>query len=201
VIGGRGAADEHLEPLLERGMARDLAESLSEYLALVAVWNQRTNLTAARTAVERVEILVADAWKAAPFVRAGSLIDIGSGNGSPGLVLALVRRDLKVTLLEPRARRWAFLREATRRLDRSDVEVSRSRCEDFAGRASTVTVRAVGLDLSIAGRLLEPGGELLVFGGLPDPGADLRVVEAHPLERSQLHCLRRNDGGNVSRET
>jgi 16S rRNA (guanine527-N7)-methyltransferase len=200
VIGGRGAADEHLRPLLERGVPHELTEPLAAYLTLVAAWNLRTNLTAARTALERVEILVADVWKAAPFVRAGSLIDIGSGNGSPGLVLALVRRELEVTLLEPRARRWAFLREATRKLDRSDVTVLRSRCEDFDGRATTVTVRAVGLDLSIAAQLLEPGGDLLIFGGHPDPGPSLRVMETRPLERTQLHRLRRASE-SVSRET
>jgi 16S rRNA (guanine527-N7)-methyltransferase len=191
VIEGRGGTDEHSRPLLERGVPQQLTEPLAAYLTLVAAWNQRTNLTAARTATERVEILVSDVWKAAPLVRTGSLIDIGSGNGSPGLVLALARRELKVTLLEPRARRWAFLREATRRLERDDVTVLRARCEDFDGRAGTVTLRAVGLDLSIAAQLLEPGGDLLVFGGQPDPGPGLRLVETYPLERTQLHRLRR----------
>ena len=56
----------------------------------------------------------------------GALVDVGSGNGSPGLVLALLRDDLSVTLLEPRQKRWAFLREASRRAGRG-AEQSRAR--------------------------------------------------------------------------
>jgi hypothetical protein len=63
----------------------------------------------------------------------GRLIDVGSGNGSPGLVLALLRDDLEAILLEPRARRWAFLREATRAAGRGDVEVLRRRHDQYEG--------------------------------------------------------------------
>ena len=68
---------------------------------------------------------------AAHLPEPGSLIDVGSGNGSPGLVLALVRDDLEVTLLEPRARRWAFLREAAR--------ASGARASASCGSATTAT--------------------------------------------------------------
>src|SRR4051794_36598931 len=93
--------DDHAAHLERLGIPEDLRPRLCSYLALVATWNERTNLTGARTAEDRVRILVADAWRASVFVEAGSLVDIGSGNGSPGLVLALLRRDLRVTLLEP----------------------------------------------------------------------------------------------------
>ena len=86
----------------------------------------RINLTGARTAEERVAILVApSAGVGRPGP--GLLLDLGSGNGSPGLVLAALRPDLPVTLLEPRQRRWAFLREAARATGRADVDVRRCR--------------------------------------------------------------------------
>jgi 16S rRNA (guanine527-N7)-methyltransferase len=82
-------------------------------------------------------------------------------------VLALVRDDLDVTLLEPRARRWAFLREAARAAGRS-VRVLRVRHDGYPGPpARTVTLRAVALPLAVLVPLVSPGGRVLVFGGRP----------------------------------
>jgi 16S rRNA (guanine(527)-N(7))-methyltransferase RsmG len=200
VTTARGSVAAHSAQLSELGIPPEFVEPLESYLGLIATWNQRTNLTAAKSPAERVQVLVADPWRAAPFVRSGSLIDVGSGNGSPGLVLALVRPDLTVTLLEPRARRWAFLREAARRLRREDVKVLRSRCEEFSGSAKTATIRAVGLDLDKAAALVEAGGDLLIFGGHPKPVPQFALVGTHPLDRSELYVFRRVTV-SVSRET
>jgi 16S rRNA (guanine(527)-N(7))-methyltransferase RsmG len=196
----RSSVAAHSALLFELGIPAAFVEPLEGYLALIATWNERTNLTAAKSPAERVSVLIADPWRAAPLVRPGSLIDVGSGNGSPGFVLALVRPDLRVTLLEPRARRWAFLREAARWLKREDVTVVRARCEDFSGTAQTATIRAVGLDLSRAAVVVEPGGDLLIFGGRPKPGPQFLRVGTHRLDRSELHVFRRVTP-SVSRET
>jgi len=104
---------------------------------------------------------------AAGLAAPGTLIDVGSGSGSPGLVLALLRDDLEVTLLEPRARRWAFLREAARAAGRP-VRVLRLRHDTYPGPpARTVTLRAVAVPLAELAPLVEPGGRVLVFGGRP----------------------------------
>lgn len=143
---------------------------LAAYLDTLADWSRRTNLTGARTAAERVRLLVADVLPAATLPEPGALIDVGSGNGSPGLVLALVRDDLEVTLLEPRVRRWAFLREASR-VSARRVTVLRQRHDGYSGPAArTVTLRAVALPLGELGSLVEPGGRVLVFGGRPRAG-------------------------------
>lgn len=106
----------------------------------------------------------------APLLERGRLLDVGSGNGSPGLVLALLRPDVEVTLLEPRLKRWAFLREAARACGRSDVEVLRARHDEYAGApAATVTVRALALTPADLFPLTAPGGRLIVFG--PPPAA------------------------------
>ena len=112
----------------------------------------------------------------------GSLIDVGSGNGSPGLVLALLRDDLEVTLLEPRARRWAFLREAARAAGRP-VRVLRLRHDSYPGPpARTVTLRAVAVPLAELAPLVEPGGRVLVFGGRPLAGGPFEpIAEAEGL--------------------
>jgi 16S rRNA (guanine527-N7)-methyltransferase len=114
-----------------------------------------------------VRLLVGDVLPAARLPAPGALVDVGSGNGSPGLVFALVRDDLEVTLLEPRARRWAFLREAARAAGRP-VRVLRVRHDGYPGPpARTVTLRAVGLPLAELGGLVSPGGLVLVFGRRP----------------------------------
>jgi len=193
--------DEHALSLAALGLAPPQIGPLDTYLGLVESWNQRTNLTGAADAAERVRVLVADPWRAAPLVASGALIDVGSGNGSPGLVLALLRPDLEVTLLEPRARRWAFLREAARQLGRPDIRVERLRCEEFPGTARTVTVRAVGLGLQVLAPRVGPGGELMLFGRREAEGAGLQYDRSHPLEYTDLHVYRRMGDAPVSRET
>jgi 16S rRNA (guanine527-N7)-methyltransferase len=117
-----------------------------------------------------VRLLVGDVLPAAPLADPGSLIDVGSGNGSPGLVFALLRDDLEVTLLEPRARRWAFLREAARAAGRG-VRILRLRHDAYAGPpARTLTLRALALPLAELAGLVLPGGRVLVLGGRPEAG-------------------------------
>ena len=78
-----------------------------------------------------------------------------------------------MTLLEPRSRRWAFLREAARVADRG-VRVLRLRHDAYAGPpARTVTLRAVALPLAEVALLVEPGGRVLVLGGRPQAGGPL----------------------------
>ena len=115
-------------------------------------------------------MLVEDALRGVEVVRGfdGPVVDVGSGNGSPGLVLGLLRDDLEPTLLEPRARRWAFLREAARAAGRSGVRVLRKRHDAYPGPpAETVTLRALALPLGELVALVAPGGRVLVFGGSP----------------------------------
>lgn len=193
-----GERDEHSTVLAELGIPAEPRAALARYLDLVASWNQRTNLTGAVSAEQRVRVLVADPWLASGHVKSGSVLDVGSGNGSPGLVLALLRPDLAMTLLEPRARRWAFLREAARELGRPDVMVERCRSDAYGGRpVQTITVRAVRLDLADLGRLLAPSGEILIFGGQPEARPPFSLQARHRLNDSELHVFARD----VSRET
>jgi len=94
-----------------------------------------------------------------------SLFDIGSGAGLPGIVIALARPDLKVTLIEPLERRVEFLKEATEGLG---IEVIRGRAQDVKKSADYVTARAVApLEKlkKISWHLVKPGGALLAMKG------------------------------------
>ncbi|WP_035832768.1 16S rRNA (guanine(527)-N(7))-methyltransferase RsmG [Jonesia quinghaiensis] len=100
----------------------------------------------------------------------GSVADLGSGAGLPGLVIACMLPDVHVRLIEPMERRCAWLTEAIDHVGLTSVEVLRGRAEEFHGAftVSAVTARAVAaLDkLSRwAVPLLESGGELVVLKG------------------------------------
>jgi 16S rRNA (guanine527-N7)-methyltransferase len=112
--------------------------------------------------------LVAELLPAAPG--SISLADLGSGAGLPGLVLAILRPDLRVTLIEPMARRTAFLTECVGELDLRNVDVCRARAEELPGRyqADVVTSRAVArlnrlAELSVG--ICSPGGLVLAMKG------------------------------------
>ena len=101
----------------------------------------------------------------------GELVDIGSGAGLPGIVLAMLRPRLHVVLLEPLLRRSVFLEECVSALDLPNATVLRARAEEKAASwisADVATARAVApLDRLVgwAAGLLRPGGELLAIKG------------------------------------
>lgn len=107
---------------------------------------------------------------AAPLFH-GSVADIGSGAGLPGIVLAIARPDVQWTLIEPMERRVAWLNEQVTALGLDNVEVLRSRAEDVKrhGAFDVVTARAVSAMrtlIPLTAPLVRDGGELTVLKGL-----------------------------------
>ena len=99
-----------------------------------------------------------------------SLVDLGSGAGLPGIVLALLLPDAGITLLEPMARRASFLEECASELGLGNVQVQRARAEELSGTVmvDVVTARAVaplGRLAVMAVGLLRPGGIVLAIKG------------------------------------
>lgn len=112
----------------------------------------------------------------------GWLIDLGSGAGLPGIVLAMLRPEARVTLLEPMARRAAFLQECVAELSLANIEVIRGRAEEFAGKlaADVVTSRAVAPLEKLAGLsagLARSGGRVLAMKG---SSAAVELARARP---------------------
>lgn len=84
---------------------------ITQFLATLRQWNKKLDLTAAKTEDELVDLFVADAaLLAAILPRDQRVCDVGAGAGAPGFVLALLRPDLQLTLIEPLAKRTSFLR-------------------------------------------------------------------------------------------
>lgn len=116
------------------------------------------------------------------LLKEGSIVfDVGSGAGLPGIVIALARPDLKVTLIEPLERRVEFLKEAVADLD---IEVIRGQAQDVRATAHYVTARAVApLEKlkKISWHLLKTGGSLMAIKG------KLAEDEMKTVAKSLLH--------------
>ena len=100
--------------------------------------------------------------------RHGTLLDLGSGAGLPGLVLAMVLPDTEVTLLEPMERRCRFLTDCVTELGLANVTVLRGRAEDVTIRTDVVTARAVAplpRLAELAMGVVRPGGMVLAIKG------------------------------------
>lgn len=128
----------------------------------------------------------------------GELVDIGSGAGLPGLVLAMVRPSLRVILVESMLRRCVFLEECAQQLKLENVQVVRGRAEELSGKiqADIATARAVAPMERLAGwaaGLLRPGGELLAIKG---QSAAEELAAARPvLQRLQARSTEVMDVG------
>ena len=122
-----------------------LLPQLSTYLDVLLRWNSYTNLTAIRDPAEIVQRHFGESLFAASLLpRDGSLLDLGSGAGFPGIPIQLLHPELHVTLAESQGKKAAFLREAVRVLQLK-TEVWPRRAEDLPSlsRFDTVALRAV----------------------------------------------------------
>ena len=144
-------------------------EDLAVWLGLLQQWNARIDLTAARTDDELVDLMLADAVFLAPRLPPDArVVDVGTGAGAPGLALALLRPDLRVTLVEPLGKRAAFLRTVVGEVQRAGVAIERVRGEALEGRrAWDVAISRATLGptawLDLAVTLAGPGGSAWVL--------------------------------------
>jgi 16S rRNA (guanine527-N7)-methyltransferase len=151
-----------------------VADRLLDFAAFVLEANQETNLVGASSLDELVDAHILDSL--APFsgrqIR-GRVIDIGSGGGFPGIPIAIAFDKAAVTMLEPRAKRVAFLTNAIERLELGATEARKSMAEtagrsDLRETADLVTVRAVAypsIALELAVPLLKRHGKALLYVG------------------------------------
>jgi 16S rRNA (guanine527-N7)-methyltransferase len=171
------------------------AERIERFLALLLTWNERINLTAARS----VELLISDhlpdSFAMASLVPADvRLLDVGAGGGLPAVPFAVLRPDVELTLSEPRAKRAAFLRTAIRELQLSRVTVTSDRLTpesswslpfDVASSRATFPPNEW---LALAPRALHPAGSILLFAAHPqDVTTSLPVIRSLSYTTGRRH--------------
>lgn len=194
----------------ELDLPAPLVDGLRTYYELLARWNQKINLTslplesAPDETIDRLLIEPLAAAAQAP-ANARSVIDIGSGGGSPAIPLKLARPDLRLCMVEAKVRKCAFLREAVRVLELTEAVVENARLEELLARPELHEAFDLQLlrAVKIEGRLLRTiqaflknGGQLFLFrgpsGDLPEPLAPLVWRSTTPLVpalRSRLIVL------------
>lgn len=181
---------------------RAASAAILVWLERLHEWNARIDLTAARSPDELVDLMLADAALLSTKIPAGArVVDVGAGAGAPGLALALLRTDLRVTLVEPRGKRAAFLRTVLGAVSRADVAIERVRGEAVAGRRawdvalSRATLGpAAWLELGVT--LAAPGGSVWALLAKDDAPAHPRarleddVAYTWPLTRASRRAVR-----------
>jgi 16S rRNA (guanine527-N7)-methyltransferase len=172
-------------------------EGLLDYLALLAKWNAVYNLTAVRDPSQMVVQHLLDTLAAVPaFASARRVLDVGSGGGLPGMVLAIwaqeAQPDMRVAMIDTVHKKTAFLTQVKAELGLANVTVHTGRVEalQVAEPFDVITSRAFA-DLSDfvnwSGHLLAEGGRFIAMKGVAASEetdrlpTDWRVVEKTPL--------------------
>ena len=160
--------------------------ALARYVALLAKWNRAYNLTAIRDPFAMIDRHVIDSLTALDFLVGTRLLDAGTGAGLPGLVLAIVRPDVRCTLLDPVRKKTRFCAHAAMTIGLDNVEVASERLAAHRPphRYSTVISRATLsiVDLVAGARpLLDTPGRIVAMKG-PRPEAEIEVLDRDGLD-------------------
>jgi len=159
-----------------------LATSLTEYYDLLSRWNRKINLTALDQPDEAIDRLLLEPIQAARHIPAGirTIMDVGSGGGSPAIPMRLAVPTAALMMVEVKARKSAFLREAVRNLGLEHTTVETARYEELLARpelhegADVLSLRAVRVEtraLLTLQAFVRLGGIIFLFRGPSGPDA------------------------------
>ena len=164
------SAEEIERRLAAAGIAVDATQSaaLARFVEMLLRWNRVYNLTGVRGVDEIIDRHLVESLALRPFLRGATVADVGSGGGLPGLPLAITEPGRRFTLIESRAKRVRFLRQAGIELGLANTAVAHSRAEHLrvAEPFDTVLARAVAPPaelLAICRPLMAPGSILLLL--------------------------------------
>jgi 16S rRNA (guanine527-N7)-methyltransferase len=159
-------------------------EQLMDYLALMFKWNSVYNLTSLRDPMQMVTHHLLDSLAAVPaFAAARNVLDVGSGGGLPGIVLAIVRPDMKVSMIDTVHKKTAFLTQVKAELGLANVTVYTARVEQLqvSDKFDVITSRAFA-DLSDfvnwSSHLLAEQGRYIALKGVAPQEEQQRLPEA-----------------------
>ena len=177
-------------------------EQLLDYLALLFKWNAVYNLTSVRDPMQMMTHHLLDSLAALPaFATAHNVLDVGAGGGLPGMVLAISRPGMKVSMIDTVHKKTAFLTQVKAELGLANVTVYTKKVQDLevAAKFDVITSRAFA-DLSNfvnwSGHLLAEGGQFIALKGTAPPEeqerlpAEWKVSKLAPLQVPGLQAER-----------
>lgn len=195
-------------------LSEDLVERLATYYELLARWNRKINLTALDDPDAAIDRLLLEPVMAVRHFppHPVRLMDIGSGGGSPAIPMTLAVQGTSLTMVEVKARKSAFLREAIRTLELRNSSVETTRYEELLTRPELheafdlLSLRAVRVEARTFATLqafIRPGGWMFLFGGPTGSQQDGSMVPPMSFKKtvplveslqSQLTILRKASG-------
>lgn len=165
------------EDVLEQGaralgieMGPQMRDLLVSHIEHLSAWNRKMNLTAVTAPREMVIRHVLDSLSVSSFVRGSRVLDVGSGNGFPGIPLSIVHPELEVVLVESRRKRAEFLRYVVAQMKIDNAFIVNKRIEHYRsdGKFDTLMARAFSSLpelVRLTGHLLSPGSRMLAMKG------------------------------------
>lgn len=183
------------------GLDAEVHAKSVEFLQLLAKWNKVYNLTAVREIEQMLPRHLLDSLAVLPYLRAGRVLDVGTGAGLPGIPLALARPDLRFTLLDSNAKKIRFVTQAIHDLGVKNVEVVNATVEKFRPpeKFDTLITRAFAAIPDMLGscrHLCAPGGAFLAMKGvfpqeeIAAVGAGFKLSRVVPLQVPGLDAAR-----------
>ncbi|WP_036171432.1 16S rRNA (guanine(527)-N(7))-methyltransferase RsmG [Massilia sp. 9096] len=177
-------------------------DQLMDYLGLMFKWNSVYNLTSLRDPMQMVTHHLLDSLAAVPaFAQAHNVLDVGAGGGLPGIVLAIVRPDMKVSMIDTVHKKTAFLTQVKAELGLANVTVYTMKVQELevSDKFDVITSRAFA-DLSDfvnwSSHLLADGGRYIALKGVaPEEErqrvpASWNVTKVEPLQVPRLGAER-----------
>lgn len=140
------------------------------YLSLILKWNRIYNLSAIRDPIESVKKHLLDSLSIIHFVQPGLLLDVGSGAGLPGIVIAIMKPETEVFVLDSVGKKCRFMQAVKSELALENLSVVNSRVESFKSKKSfsQITSRAfaeASKTIQLTKHLLEANGRYLLMKG------------------------------------
>lgn len=185
---------------LEPDIAPEIQQKLLSYLDLLQKWNKTYNLTAIRQPEQMVSNHLLDSLAVLPYLWPTRWLDVGSGAGLPGLVLALMRPQWTFTLLDSNSKKTSFIQQVVIELDLHNVRVCCARVEQwqpdekFDGIISRAFAETAKL-ITVTRHLLTPLGGWAAMKGAPQQElqrlpADVTPEQVIPLQVPGLDAAR-----------
>ena len=148
----------------------DAQQKLLTYLSLLQKWNKVYNLTAVRDPLEMVTLHLLDSLSVLPYINANNLLDVGSGGGLPGIVLAICKPTLQVTTIDTVQKKAIFMRQVKGELGLSNLTVVHARVESYKPmqKFDAIISRAfseIALFIKLTQHLLAENGQWLAMKG------------------------------------
>lgn len=179
---------EHLITRLKAGLdtldisyGDEAIEKLITFMELLAEWNKTHNLTAVDDLEEMLSVHIFDCASIRPYIKGATLLDVGSGAGLPGMILAILSPALSVTSVETRNKKAQFQMYAANKLQLENFTVENVRIEDYKPKEKfgVITCRAFSsIENFVNGsrQAIAPNGCWLAMKGVV-PKEELKVLK------------------------